>query len=40
MNVVFGIEVGMWMLIWGAIFRLIELQFKGTALSQALGVIY
>lgn len=40
MNVIFGMYVGAWLLIWGAIFRLIELQFKGSPLSQALGVIY
>lgn len=40
MNVVAGAYIGAWMLIWGLIFRLIEFTFKGTALSQALGVIY
>lgn len=40
MNVVFGLEVGMWMLIWGAIFRLIELTWKDSPVSRALGVVY
>ena len=40
MTAIFALEVGMLMLVWGAIFRLIELHWKGTWLSQALGVIY
>lgn len=40
MNVINGIQIGAWMLIWGAIFRLIELTWKGSPVSQALGVIY
>ncbi len=40
MTVVNGLQIGAWLLIWGTIFRLIELTFKGSPVSQALGVIY
>ena len=40
MVVATGLQIGAWMLVWGLIFRLIELTWKGSPVSQALGVIY
>lgn len=36
----FGLNYLAWLLIWGGILRLIEYTFRGTWISQALGVIY
>lgn len=40
MNVVYGVNFLAWLLLWGTVLRLTEYSFRGTWLSQALGVIY
>lgn len=39
MNVVGGLYIGAWMLIWLTVWKLIELTWSGSALAQALGTI-
>jgi hypothetical protein len=39
-NVVAFMWFGAYLLIWGTILRFIELSTRGSATSQALGVIY
>jgi hypothetical protein len=39
MNLMAGLYIGAWMLIWLATWKVIELQWRGSAVSQALGVI-
>jgi len=39
MNVAAGLYIGAWMLIWLTLWKLIELTWRGSAISQALGVV-
>lgn len=39
MNLVGGLYIGAWMLIWLTIWKVIELTWKGSPVSQALGVV-
>jgi len=39
MNVIAGMYIGAWMLIWLSIAKIIELMWPGSAVSQSLGTI-
>ncbi|HUE26300.1 MAG TPA: hypothetical protein VMP89_05965 [Solirubrobacteraceae bacterium] len=39
MNVVAGLYIGAWMLIWLSIAKVVELMWPGSATSQSLGTI-